>query len=289
MTIKEILAQAYRQLESAPQGAIPSTTKLDAQVLLCHVLNCNTARLMAWPEQTLNSNQQKTFLNLIKQRQQAYPVAYLTGHKEFWSLDLKVSPATLIPRPETELLVETILKKFAHHDTLKLADLGTGSGAIAIALASEQAGWKITATDISAASLNIARHNARQYQLNNIRFLSGHWFNPLEGECYDIIASNPPYIADQDPHLKQGDIQFEPDNALRSGAEGMDDISYLCQHASRYLKPGGLLIIEHGYNQQQAVLNCLIKNNYRDISQLKDLSGHSRVSTGYTNTPSAMS
>jgi len=279
MNIKQALANGFEKLNldacTADNGDSP---ELDTQVLLCHALDCNTAKLIAWPELELSNTQQQQFEQLITQRQQGTPVAYLTGHREFWSLDLMVNPATLIPRPDTELLVETILTRF--NNKLKLADLGTGSGAIAIALASERPQWEITATDISSDALNVARFNAEQHQITNIQFFQGAWFEPLVDNRFDIIVSNPPYIANDDKHLKTGDVRFEPDTALASGPTGMDDIKHLCQHAHQHLNTGGLLIFEHGYEQQKDTLNCLQKNNFSDIMQLKDLAGHVRVSLG---------
>lgn len=285
MTIQQALAQAYQRLQHNS-----SSYHIDTQVLLCHVLGCQRTRLIAWPQQLLSDEQQQQFTALIAKRQQGWPVAYLTGHREFWSLDFTVTPDTLIPRPETELLVETILQRFGPEQNpsladpnladLSLADLGTGSGAIACAIASERPGWQITATDISSAALSIARHNARHHGLSNIQFITSNWFSELPTGFFDIIVSNPPYIASDDKHLKQGDVRFEPVTALSSGPTGMDDIKYLCQHAWQYLKPDGLLIFEHGFDQQQAALNCLQENSYKHIIQKKDLSGQVRISGG---------
>jgi len=281
MNIKQALAFGLDTLKHNVSSAHHTDNpELDTQVLLCHTLKCNTAKLIAWPELELSNIQQKQFEDLITQRQQGTPVAYLTGHREFWSLDLMVNPATLIPRPDTELLVETILARFNNKHSFKLADLGTGSGAIAIAIASERANWEITATDVSNEALAVARHNAKKHQLSNIQFFQGSWFEPLEDNRFDIIVSNPPYIANHEPHLKTGDVRFEPDQALASGPTGMDDIEHLCQHAAQYLNAGGLLLFEHGYEQQKDVLNCLQKNKFTDIMQLRDLAGHVRVSLG---------
>ena len=281
MNIKQALANGFEKLSFNVCAAENSDSpELDTQVLLCHTLDCNTAKLIAWPDLELSKKQQQKFESLISQRQHGTSIAYLTGHREFWSLDLKVTPATLIPRPDTELLVETILDRFSHHKKLKLADLGTGSGAIAIALASEHKNWEITATDISNEALDVARFNAKKHQLNNIKFFQGTWFEPLADNRFDIIISNPPYIASEDQHLETGDVRFEPDTALASGPTGMDDIEHLCQHAHQHLNTGGLLLFEHGYDQQKDTLNCLQKNKFSDIMQLKDLAGHVRVSLG---------
>lgn len=295
MNIKQALAYGLEKLSpasSTTDNLTHSAPKLvshesnspviDTQVLLCHTLSCNSAKLIAWPERELSDTEHQQFIKLITQRRQGIPVAYVTGHREFWSLDLVVTDATLIPRPETELLVETILNQFAMDKDKKisLVDLGTGSGAIAIAIANERPHWKITATDISSEALDIAAINAKTHQLPNIKFHQGRWLEGLPAQRFDIIVSNPPYIADHDEHLTQGDVRFEPEQALASGPTGMNDIEHICQQVYHHLKPGGLLLFEHGYNQQKDVLECLQKNKFKDIMQLKDLAGHVRASLG---------
>ncbi len=275
MNIEQSILFGVAQLDD---GESPD---IDTRILLCHVLQCNTARLMAWPEQNLSAAETKQFTDLVSQRKQGVPVAYLTGQREFWSLDIAVSNATLIPRPETELLVETVLQNFTAKQQIRLADLGTGSGAIAIAIASERPLWQICASDISADALEIAQNNARTHRLSNIHFIEGSWFEPLQDTQFDIIASNPPYIASSDPHLKQGDVRFEPVQALTSGITGMDAIEHLCQRAHQHLSPGGMLIFEHGYDQQQTVFDCLKTNGFKDITQYQDFAGHTRISAGY--------
>ncbi|MDA3869737.1 MAG: peptide chain release factor N(5)-glutamine methyltransferase, partial [Gammaproteobacteria bacterium] len=200
------------------------SARLDAEVLLRHALECSATHLLAWPETILDEKQTLSFEQLIEQRRSGVPVAYLTGHKEFWSLDFRVTPATLIPRPETELLVEFVLDKFSSRKKLKLIDLGTGSGAIAIALASEKPDWSITATDVSEEALAVATENACRHQISNIRFVNSHWFEQIEAQDFDLIISNPPYIARHNEHLSQGDVRFEPPGALISGDTGMDAI-----------------------------------------------------------------
>ncbi len=275
MTIQQALKQGYHQLAESSNSA-----RLDTDILLCHALQCNTAKLLTWPEQALTKTQQQDYLNCIKKRQQGMPVAYITHCREFWSLALKVTEATLIPRPETELLVETILSKFDNTQKISLVDLGTGSGAIAIAIACERPDWAITATDISSTALEIAQYNARKHQQNTIQFYRGRWFKPLRDKRFDIIVSNPPYIAAGDKHLSLGDVRFEPPQALSSGSDGMNDINHLCKHAQQHIKPGGMLIFEHGYNQQQPVLDCLRRNTFKHLFQNKDLAEHVRVSGG---------
>lgn len=275
VTIQRALAHACRQLENSQPGY-----RIDAETLLCHVLGCNSAKLIAWPEQLLTTEQQAQFCHLVEQRRQGMPVAYLTGRREFWSLELKVTPDTLIPRPETELLVETVLELCDASQPLAVADLGTGSGAIACALASERPAWQLIATDISSAALAVAQQNASHHQLKNIRFIHSDWFSALADECFDVIVSNPPYVASHDEHLAQGDVRFEPVTALTAGHAGMDDIEHLCRRARRHLNPGGLLVFEHGYDQQQAAFNCLKTNAWKAVFQHHDLAGHTRISGG---------
>jgi release factor glutamine methyltransferase len=256
------------------------TASLDAQILLSHVLQCNTAHLAAWPEKDLNENQQTLYFQLVERRQQGVPVAHLTGQREFWSLNFDVDDSTLIPRPETETLVEYILKNFSSDKNLARLDAGTGSGAIAIAIASERPEWHIVASDISDQALKLARSNSVRHQTKNITFIQSDWFENITTDNFDIIVSNPPYIAVGDPHLQQGDVRFEPQSALTSGKTGMDDIEYLCSHAKDHLKNNGWLIIEHGYNQEQLIADCFAKNGFIKIDQQKDLSGHIRMTAG---------
>ena len=272
MNIQQALQQASQELSATSPSAA-----LDAQVLLSFVLHCNTAHLAAWPEKELSTEQQSDFLQLIQQRQQGLPVAHLTGQREFWSLNFSVNNSTLIPRPETETLVEYILTRFAHREHLKLLDMGTGTGAIAIAIAKEKPGWQIVASDASAEALQLARQNSQQHQTDNITFIQSDWFENITSTDFDIIVSNPPYIASDDPHLQQGDVRFEPLSALASGTEGLDDIEHLCSHAVQRLNNNGWLIVEHGYNQAQDVADCFANNGFSKIEQQQDLSGHTRM------------
>ncbi len=272
MNIQQALQQASNDLSESSPSAM-----LDAQVLLSFVLQCNTAHLAAWPEKELDKKQQSHYLQLIQQRLKGLPVAHLTGQREFWSLDFFVNNSTLIPRPETETLIEYILAKFNRREDLKLLDMGTGTGAIAISIAKEKPGWKIVASDISEEALKLARQNSEYHQTNNITFIQSDWFKSISPVDFDIIVSNPPYITSDDPHLQQGDVRFEPLSALASGAEGMDDIEHLCLHAPQHLNNNGWLIIEHGYNQAQQVAECFTKNGFIKIEQQQDLSGHIRM------------
>jgi release factor glutamine methyltransferase len=275
MNIQQALLQARQNLaDSSP------TARLDAQVLLSHILQCNTAHLLAWPEKKLNQEQLTNYQHLIQQRQQGVPVAHLTGSREFWSLNFSVNDSTLIPRPETETLVEFILDKFNDREKIKLLDMGTGTGAIAISIATEKPGWEIFASELSADALKLARHNSNNHQSSNITFIHSDWFNNIKHKDFDIIVSNPPYIANDDPHLLAGDVRFEPQSALSAGAAGMDDIEYLCRHAKKHLKKNAWLIVEHGYNQKQLVSDCFAENGFTRIEQKQDLSGHTRMTAG---------
>ena len=274
-SIVQAIKQAAEILAESSDSA-----RLDAEILLCQVLGCNTSHLFAWPEKSLNPNQTQAFNQLIEQRLTGVPVAYLIGSKEFWSMNLKVTPDTLIPRPDTETLVEFVLNKFSDQTKLKILDFGTGSGAIAVAIASERPGWAITATDISAEALVIAKENAVSHQIKNIHFIQSNWFEQFKSQRFDLIISNPPYIAKDDEHLSQGDVRFEPASALISGETGMNDIETITKQAEQHLKPNGWLIFEHGYNQKRAVCECFNRNHFQKITQINDLSGQPRLSAG---------
>ena len=275
MSISTLIKNSTQQLIG-----ISDSAKLDAEVLLCHVLKKDRSYLICWPEKEIETPQLKQFENLISQRKLGHPVAHLTQQKEFWSLDLQVNSDTLIPRPETELLVEQILNNYSQAQSISLLDLGTGSGAIALALASERPQWTITATDQSLAALKIAQLNARKLGLSNVQFKSGNWFDAVTENDFDIVVSNPPYIPSSDPHLSQGDVRFEPDSALVSGADGLDDIRLIAQQAYTHIKPMGMLIIEHGYDQKDAVKSIFQQSGFTNIIQNTDLAGHARTSSG---------
>jgi len=243
------------------------------------VLESTRSFLYANPELELPGKRAKEFRKLIRQRAKGQPVAYLTESTEFWSLPLRVSPAVLIPRPETELLVETALTKIPPKVDWRIADLGTGSGAIALALASERGKCEIHATDISKAAIRIARINASQLGLNQIQFHAGSWTGPLQGK-FHLIVSNPPYIDADDPHLEQGDLRFEPRKALTPGADGLSAIRKICQLTQTALLSGGWLMFEHGWNQGSGVCAILEDANYTHVETLQDLQGHDRVTVG---------
>ncbi|MCF6236736.1 MAG: peptide chain release factor N(5)-glutamine methyltransferase [Gammaproteobacteria bacterium] len=256
------------------------TAAVDAEILLCHVINKNRSFIYSWPEHTLTQQQQDDYQQLIKQRLSGQPVAYLVGTRDFWSLELNVCADVLIPRPDTERLVELALEKIPVNTKWKIVDLGTGSGAIALAIASERPNCHVYAVDCSPSALEVAKSNAKQLEINNIDFITGNWLEPLFGDQFGIIVSNPPYIAEQDIHLTQGDIRFEPSSALVSGKDGLDDIRLIISSAPLLLKHGGWLLLEHGYNQGDAVRNLFIRENYTHVTTHQDLSGNDRVTLG---------
>lgn len=252
----------------------------EAEMLLEHVLGRDRAWLFAHADDVPDAEAVARFSGLLARRAQGEPLAYLIGHAGFWTLDLLVSPATLIPRPETELLVETALERLPADAPLHIADLGTGSGAIALALASERLRAQVMATDASTAALEVARQNAARNRLANVAFREGDWFTPLRGERFHLIASNPPYIADADPHLSCGDLRFEPPTALSSGSDGLDAIRHLTAHAPHHLLPGGWLLLEHGYDQGEAVRELLCAAGFTDVETRQDLEQRDRISLG---------
>ncbi len=275
ISIQSALEYAYRQLDN-----ISDSPRLDAEVLLAHCLNKPRSFLKAWPEATLASAVHARFQQLIAQRRQHQPVAYLTGTKEFWSREFKVTADTLIPRPDTELLIEHSLQLLAGKPTPILLDLGTGSGILAITLGLERPDAQLVATDVQAAALQLAQQNAAQHQAGNIRFVLSDWFQQLDDQTFDLIVSNPPYIADDDPHLKRGDVQYEPRTALVAAQDGLADIRKIVAQALRHLKPEGWLLIEHGCHQQTAAQAIFRHYRYQNIQTQHDLAGQPRITYG---------
>jgi len=256
------------------------TAQLDAELLLAFVLEKPRSYLYTWPDKTVTEAQVAAFMTLLERRQRGEPVAYLLGRQGFWTLDLQVAKHTLIPRADTELLVEAALQLADFSSALKVLDLGTGTGALALALASERPLWAVTGVDRIESAVALAQNNQRQLQLANVEFVSGHWFSALTAQRYDLIVSNPPYIADNDPHLQQGDLRFEPLSALVSGPDGLDDIRLIIAQAPSYLTANGWLLLEHGFNQASAVHELLQQAGFIDVSSQRDLSGHQRISLG---------
>lgn len=273
-TIGDALGRAAQRLRGG------DSPRLDAEVLLAHVLDQSRAFLLARPERTLPVEEARRFDALVHMRAAGWPIAYLTGHREFWSRTLHVTPDTLIPRPETERLVELALRRIPNDRPRQIADLGTGSGAVALAIALERPACRLVATDISAAALGVARHNATRLHVRNIEFRQTHWCDELHGRGFDLIVANPPYVRRGDPYLARGDLRFEPLQALESGADGLEDITRIAAGARNALAPGGRLLLEHGHDQGPAVAALLARYGYGDIECHNDLGGIPRVVEG---------
>ena len=257
-----------------------SSAKLDTELLLAHVLQKPRSYLYTWPGKELTVAEQDRFNQLFERRKQGEPVAYLLGRQGFWNLDLSVSSDTLIPRPETELLVETALELGTSGSDWKVLDLGTGSGAIALALASERTCWQLTGVDRVDGAVQLAQHNALACGLGGVRFLQSDWFAALAGERFHLIVSNPPYIALQDPHLEQGDVRFEPVSALVSGADGLDDIRRILVDSGAHLHENGWLLLEHGWQQAASVRELMQHAGFSQVRSVRDLAGHERITLG---------
>lgn len=270
------MARIDAVLRDARAGLEPG----DAELLLAHVLGRPRSWLYAHGDDELDTDATLRFTELLTRRRAGEPVAYLTGHRGFWRFDLEVNPATLIPRPETELLVELALARLPADCPLRIADLGTGSGAIALALAHERPRADVVATDASPGALTVADTNAQALGLANVRFLQGDWFAPIAGETFDLIASNPPYIADGDVHLGEGDLRFEPRSALASGIDGLDAIRRIAAQAPAHLVPGGWLLLEHGWDQGDAVRGLLAATGLVEVETVRDLEQRDRISLG---------
>ena len=253
-----------------------ASPRLDAELLLCEVLHCDRSYLYAHPETCLAEEQLTKYRTLTARRQAGEPIAYIRGFKDFWSLRLHVTADVLIPRPETELLVELALQTFSPHQVIKVADLGTGSGAIALAIATERPSWEILATDDSAAALGVAQQNARRVRVNNVRFMAGDWFHPLADQTFDLILSNPPYVERGKLH-GVNELSVEPRRALLSGGDGMDDLKQIIDDARDYLRPRGCLILEHGCEQGTAVRQLLKRRGCTEVATHLDLAGLERA------------
>lgn len=272
-TITQVLAEACRNID-----------RIDARLLLQHVLDVDHAFLLTYPDQTLTSQQTKAFLRLIKRRIDGVPVAYLIGEREFYDLTFKVTEAVLIPRPETELLVELALERIPVDQPCKILDLGTGSGAIAITIAKHRLQSRVIAVDVSADAIAVSGWNAKNLQVDNLHLTIGNWFDELSGEEFDLILSNPPYVANNDPHLAQGDLRFEPWIALAAEDNGLACIRHIINVAPRHLAKSGWLLLEHGYDQAAACRQLLDNMNFSNICSYPDLAGIMRVSGGQLNT-----
>lgn len=273
----DILHRAASALEALPE----SSAGLEAELLLVEATGWTRTSLLAWPERALDPACTERFETLLARRLAGEPIAYIRGRQGFWTLELRVTPDTLIPRPETELLVEIALDRLDARRPLRVADLGTGSGAIAAALASERPGWHLIATDRSAPALAVARENFQTLGLDRIDCIQTHWLTALAPVSLDAILSNPPYVAGRDPHLDRGDLRFEPRSALTPDGDGLDAIRAIATDAGRCLRPGGLLAVEHGFDQGAPVRDILANAVLRAIETRPDLAGLDRVTLGY--------
>jgi release factor glutamine methyltransferase len=273
------LADFLHHATSVLAGTSPSP-RLDAEVLAMHITGLTRTGLITRAGEALSCDQEARLHDLIGRRGKGEPVAYLTGMREFWSLELTVTPDVLIPRPETELLVEQALARIPPDAPWRVADLGTGSGAIALAIACERPRCQVIATDASPAALAVAGRNAGRLGITNVEFRVGGWFAPLVGDMLELTVSNPPYVAVADPHLAQGDVRFEPRAALVSGRDGLDAIRQIAAQAPACLRPGGWLLLEHGHDQSAAVRGILRGHGFADIAGYCDLAGRDRVTAG---------
>jgi release factor glutamine methyltransferase len=272
-TIAQTVAVATRTL-----AGHSDSPRLDAELLLGKVLNASRATLVARSEESLPEPKVRAYAELISQRCNGSPVAYLLGEREFWSMKLAVTPAVLVPRPETELLVEQALARADARAPLSVLDLGTGSGAIAVAIAGERPNWRVTAVDVSPAALEVAKRNAASHGLHAIEWREGAWFEAVPGRSFDIIVSNPPYVAGTDPRLDK--LRAEPRLALSPGRTGLEALAAIISQAPRYLNPNGSLLLEHGSEQSTAVSDLLARHGYLGIRTCFDFSGKARMTAG---------
>ncbi|MCG7576739.1 MULTISPECIES: peptide chain release factor N(5)-glutamine methyltransferase [unclassified Halomonas] len=280
MTFDALLKSAAQRLQRAGS---PSP-RIDAEVLMAFAASRSRTWLYTWGDSECPTWEHARFDALVAARAQGQPVAYLTGEREFWGLPLATSPSTLIPRPDTETLVDVVLAR-AKAPSGRLLDLGTGTGAIALAFASERPMWQVIGVDVRPETVSLATHNAQTLHIANATFLLSDWFAslgvPPDGDAFDIIVSNPPYIAADDPHLSEGDVRFEPRSALVAEGDGMADLMHLIIAAQAFLSPGGWLALEHGYQQAACVRQALMQAGYQNVESVQDIGGHERVTLGH--------
>jgi len=273
LKVAELLREAAARLPG-------DDARHEAEQLLIHVLGVERAWLFAHATDTVDEGSRQRFELLLTRRAEGHPLAYLLGRRGFWTLDLQVNTATLIPRPETELLVEQALARLPADDMVRVADMGTGSGAIALSIASERPLATVMATDLLGPALAVAVKNAQAHGLDNVWFRRGHWYAALGADRFDMIVSNPPYIAAGDPHLAQGDLRFEPPPALASGADGLDAIREIIAGAHEHLVAGGWLLLEHGWDQGEAIRALLVQAGFDEAQTVQDLEQRDRVTLG---------
>ncbi|HSR62746.1 MAG TPA: peptide chain release factor N(5)-glutamine methyltransferase [Gammaproteobacteria bacterium] len=271
--VKELINQAAGTLVD------PDTACLDAELLLTHVTGNDRCWIHAHSDSLLSTENAREFELLIRKRRSGLPIAYLTGQREFWSLSLQVTKETLIPRPETEHLVEQALALIPDNTSLEIADLGTGAGAVALAIASERPVCRIVASDISSAAVQVAMYNARSLQLANLMFVNSDWLKAFKSK-FDVIVSNPPYVREKDPHLEKGDVRHEPRLALAAGDDGLACLRDIIRQATCHLRTNGWLLLEHGHDQGAAVRALLAESGYASINTYNDLAGQERISNG---------
>jgi release factor glutamine methyltransferase len=256
------------------------TARLDVELLLAAALGKPRSFLHTWPERIVSTEAAQAFDGFLKRRRTGEPVAYILGQQGFWNIDLEVATHTLIPRPETEMLVETALELLPSAIPHRLLDLGTGTGAIALSLAKDRPQWSVTAVDRVDEAVELAERNRQRLHLDNAQVMRSHWFSAVEGQRFDLILSNPPYIASNDPHLVEGDVRFEPSSALVSGTDGLDDLRLIVSQAPAHLEAGGWLLLEHGYDQGPAVRELLNRHGFEQIQTRRDLGDHERITFG---------
>lgn len=271
LTIKQALIAATEALAGG------DSPQIDAELLLAHCLQRGREFLRTHPDALLDTGRYDQFQTLLSRRQQGEPVAYLLGYKDFWDIRLEVNSDVLIPRPETELLIEAALELPGNADALSVLDLGTGSGAIALALANNRPHWQVLGVDISDGALELARRNATRLELGNVRLVKGNWCQGLDARSFDLVLANPPYVAAHDNHLQQGDLRFEPQIALVAEEDGYADLFAIIESATSVLKKDAWLLLEHGYEQHARLAEKLVSVGYRDIEVICDLAGHERV------------
>lgn len=280
MLLRQWLAEAETALQAlAQQDPQATDLKFEASRLWADVLDKNPASERLYLEQPLSDAELNSLNSALQRRATGEPLAYITGRWWFWDLELEVAPCTLIPRPDTELLVEQALQ-LALPANAQVLDLGTGTGAIALTLASQRPQWQLTAVDYSADAVALAERNRCRLQLDNARVLQSDWYQAIAGQRFALILSNPPYIDAQDPHLTQGDVRYEPLTALVAAEDGLADIRLICAQAPAHLQPGGWIWLEHGHQQHEAVQQILQQAGFVDVSSRRDYGGNWRISGG---------